>query len=196
MKPEIDNSIFDSFGEYVSTNISVIDLMTSNKRFIDGFDYLQNDPFILPIDDSDMKEHLLENGYIDFLAGIINRLQILPDCMDIYRSFFEDGSIEIFKLALKHHLRHVEVTPNEIGILVNCPVSISDIILTPISRVHHEVQLTTRQFMDFYDAVGRDTSRIFLNAKGSNKVSQFIQLWVSGTLGIRNSIPNGTVIVA
>jgi hypothetical protein len=196
MKPENNDSLFDSFGEYVSTNISVIDLMGTNEKFMkDGFDQLRNDPFMLPIDDLDMKEHLLKNGYVELLDKLKDRLQLLPECMDIYRSFFENESIEMFQLAVKHHLGYVKIVPDEIGVLVNCPASISDIILTPISRVHHEIQLSTRQFIDFYNAVGKDSKRLFLNAKGSNKVSQFIQLWVSGSLGIRNSISNSTVVV-
>lgn len=188
--------LLDSFGEYVSTNISVIDLMGTNEKFMsDGFEQLRNDPFILSIDDLEMKEHLLNNGYVELLDNLKDRLQILPECMDIYRSFFDDKSIEMFQLALKHHLRYVTIAPDVNGVRVDSPASISDIILTPISRVHHEIQLSTHQFLGFYNAVGKDASRLFLNAKGSNKVSQFIQLWVSETLGIRNSVSNSTVLV-
>ncbi len=190
-----DDRVFLPLCEYLNSLLSIIDFVgITNHLVSESFDYKANDPFILPVKDS-QKRQIYKSNYRNVLTKIIRNIQIPKSCMDIYRSELEDGLLRIFIVAIREQTQQVTIEEHEAGYKVNCPAMISDLIMPLLSRFHSELLDILEQFSDYIKAVDGNASLFFLNAKGSNPISQYIQMWVAKELNILDRPSVGRCIV-
>lgn len=191
-----DDSIFVPFCEYLNSLLCVMDFSKKNDQSAQkSFDFKANDPFFLPINKS-QSVVIYKSNYKKILSKIISNIQIPKSCIDIFRSEFDDELVLIFMVSLRDQTKEITIEEHELGYKLNCPAMISDLIMPLLSRLHSEVLTTFEQFSGFIEATRGNPHLLFLNAKGSNPVSQYIQMWVAKELGIpeRPSIERCIVI--
>jgi len=179
-----DDSIFVPLCENLNSLLCVMDFSEKNDQLAQkSFDFEANDPFFLPIK-THQNSVIYRSGYKKILSKIINNIQIPKSCVDIFRSEFDDELVSIFMICLRDQTKQVTIEEHDIGYKLNCPAMISDLIMPLLSRFHSEVLITIEQFSAYIEAADGNTDLFFLNAKGSNPVSQYIQMWVAKELGI------------
>ncbi len=179
-----DDSIFNPLCEYLNSLLCVIDFDKKNDQSAnESFNFEENDPFFLPINES-QKSQIYKSNYQKILLKIIRNIQIPKSCIDIFRSEFDDELVMIFIVALRDQTKQVTIEEHDVGYKLNCPAMISDLIMPLLSQFHSEVLTTFENLSDYIKAVDGNTDSLFLNAKNSNPVSQYIQLWVSKELDI------------
>ncbi|WP_022946100.1 hypothetical protein [Pseudoalteromonas ruthenica] len=184
MKLIEDSDIIQQLSEHLNSLLSVADFDRKNDESASpSFNFKSDDPFFLPIDEP-LKEIIYRSSYKQLVCELIKRIQIPESCVDIFRSEFDDELVMIFLVSLKDLTQVVTVEEHEKGYIVHCPIMISDLIMPVLSRLHSEVTYTFGEFSSCIEAVGGNTSSLFLNAKGYNAVSQFVQMFVADELGM------------
>lgn len=179
-----DDSIFIPLCEYLNSLLCVMDFSKKNDQSaLKSFDFEENDPFFLPIDEP-IKVIIYQSDYKKILSKIINNIQIPKSCVDIFRSEFDDELVLIFMISLRDQTKQVTIEEHDNGYKLNCPAMISDLIMPLLIRFHSEVLTTFEKFSAYIKAADGNPDLLFLNAKGSNPVSQYIQMWVAKELGI------------
>ncbi|WP_019281445.1 hypothetical protein [Vibrio anguillarum] len=181
----VDNSeIIQELSEHLNSLLSVADFDRKNDESASPtFNFKADDPFLLPIDEP-VKEVIYRSSYKKLLCEIIKRIQIPESCIDIFRSEFDDELVMIFLVSLRNLTQVVTVEEHDNGYIVHCPIMISDLIIPVLSRLHSEVTYTFSEFSSYIEAFGGNTNSLFLNAKGHNAVSQFVQMFVADELGM------------
>lgn len=191
-----DKRIFIPFCDQLYTHLRVLDFIYKTRE-IDHPDFDPNkfETLILPVEDEKVLEQLRKSDYVTLVKSVLENVRILESCMDIFRSEMDDELIAFFAHVIRLERGRVQTRPCPQGFSVECSCLISDLILPVLSRLHTEILTTFDQFMRFVEAVGGDTSRLFLNAKGSTPTSQFIQMWVANELGIPPGSREGFIFV-
>lgn len=178
-----DNSIFLPLCENLNSLLCVMDFSKKNDQSAEeSFDFEANDPFFLPIEASKCIV-IYKSQYKNILLKIISNIQIPRSCVDIFRSEFDDELVLVFMASLREQTKQVTIEEHDIGYKLNCPAMISDLIIPLLSRFHSEVLDTFQQFGAAIEAANGNPKQLFLNAKGLNPVSQYIQMWVAKELG-------------
>ena len=184
MKLIYDKDIIIPLCEHLNSLLTVADFDRKNDESAsESFDYKANDPFFLPIKDS-QKEVVYQSNYKNLICEVVKRIQIPESCLDIFKSEFDDELIMIFLVSLRDLTKVVTIEEHSKGYIVHCPIMISDLIMPVLSRLHSEIIYIFEEFNGYINAVSGNKDMLFLNAKGYNAVSQFSQMFVASELGL------------
>ncbi len=184
-----DDKIFLPFSQYVNTFLNVSDFENKNDETASpSFDMKANDPFIIPIDAKYQKQ-IYNSNYLRLLTKIIINIKIPEPCIDIFRSKLDDELLLLFIVTLKNDLKLVTIEKDHHGYKINCSIMISDLIMPLISRFNSEFMATYKHMNSLLEVVGGNVNNLYLNAKGSNPIYQYICMFVAKELKIPDS-PN------
>lgn len=184
-----DDKIFLPLSQYINTFLTVRDFENKNDETASpSFDMRANDPFLIPIDAKYQKQ-IYNSNYLKLIKKIIINIKIPEPCIDIFRSKLDDELLTLFIVALKNDLKLVTIEEDTYGYKINCSIMISDLIMPLISRFNSEFMATYNHMNSLLEVIEGNGNNLYLNAKGSNPISQYICMFVAKELKIPDS-PN------
>lgn len=189
-----DDKIFLPLSQYVNTFLTVRDFENKNDETASPcFDMRANDPFLIPIEPKYQKQ-IYNSNYLRLLTKIIVNIKIPESCIDIFRSKLDDELLLLFIVALKNDLKLVTIEEDPHGYKINCSIMISDLIMPLISRFNSEFMATYNHMNSMLEVTRGNVNNLYLNAKGSNPISQYICMFVAKELNIPNSPWENSII--
>jgi hypothetical protein len=179
----IDDDLFVDFCKHLSSSLNVVDFLSMTRQLADeDFDPRADDPIALIVLDPILLTRLIELRYSDLVLAFVQRLRVPESCADVFLSELDARMCDLFFDAIGRCTQDVSVEVREGGFIVHCPAGISDFIISPIGRVHHEILQSLNQVSKWINAVG--INQLVLNAKAPTPESQYVQMWVASRLGI------------
>lgn len=178
--PFEDKDLFKTFCNNLSAHITPYGFhQTLWKWKANNFNYLENDPILLLVNDIRTLNKFREISYEKVLYSICRNLCVLDSCYDVYRSEIADDEFYILVNALKKLRIDVTIEQRDDGYIVNAPTMISDLIMPAISVFHSYTTISLSQLLQAFEIFNGKPINIFLNAKGPTFLTQFIETWVA-----------------
>lgn len=190
----VNEALFLEFVRHLSAGLNVVDVLLKNQELNRGDDLNRDDPIMLAVTKPEIIGQLVDLSYPELILQCIHKISFLEECSDVFRSELDDDLYNFFVKALQVLTQQVSIVTTEDGFMVHCSALISDLILSPVGRVHNELLQSLHYFNQMLEAVGGDATRLFLNAKSPTPESQYIQIWVAGKLGIPTAPPSEGII--
>jgi hypothetical protein len=191
----IDEDLFAGFAKHLSASLNVVDVLYTLKLLNADVDLNQDDPIVLGVGPAIIPP-LIELQYPEFILACVRNFRLLESCRDVFCSEIETDMVQLFDGALEHVTQMARIEIVEQGFKLHIPARISGLLLPPIGRVHDELTRNYEYFAEMVDAVGGNTSKLFLNAKSPTPESQYLQIWVAAKLGVALNPDMGIVAVA
>ena len=195
----LPDSVISDVSRHINARLGPIELIRVINQLESGnpaYDPHRIESILFPCANRAVFDFFLRSDYAGLIASLMESIRVEPGTMDVFLSEIDERYMKIFSASLQQQVTQVKIEPDadHARFIVTAPEFLLDFSLPAISQFHSEMDLVAANTLKWLDAVGGNTSMLFLNAKGASFLSNFSQIWIADKLGVPLDGPSTGII--